>query len=61
MAGYFATTHELPSWLAAYEDLNVRMINVSLPGLGLSSLHPGRRVADWPRTDLDPILAAEGV
>lgn len=61
VAGYFATTHELPSWLAAYEDLNVRMINVSLPGLGLSSLHPGRRVADWPRTDLDPILAAEGV
>jgi pimeloyl-ACP methyl ester carboxylesterase len=51
----------LGSWTEAYEALNVRMIKVSLPGLGGSSLHPGRRVADWPATDLDPILQAEGV
>lgn len=51
MGGYFAVTEEPASWTAAYGSLNVRMINVSLPGLGLSFLHPGRKVADWPRTD----------
>ena len=61
VAGYFAVTDEPASWTEAYGSLNVRMINVSLPGLGMSSLHPGRKVADWPRTDLDPILEAEGV
>lgn len=61
VAGYFAVTEEPASWTAAYGSLNVRMINVSLPGLGLSSLHPGRKVADWPRTDLEPMLDAEGV
>ncbi|MCY4011547.1 MAG: hypothetical protein OXG82_02395 [Gammaproteobacteria bacterium] len=61
VAGYFAVTEEPASWTEAYRSLNVRMINVSLPGLGMSSLHPGRRVADWPRTDLAPVLEAEGV
>lgn len=61
VAGYFATTQVSPTWTKAFEDLNIRMINVSLPGLGLSSLHPGRVVADWPKTDVDPILEAEGV
>ena len=49
VAGYFAVTKEPASWTAAYDSLNVRMINVSLPGLGMSSFHPGRRVADWPK------------
>lgn len=61
VAGYFAATSMVASWTAAYEALNIRMINVSLPGLGCSSLHPGRKVADWPATDLDPILQVEGV
>ncbi len=61
VAGYFAVTREPASWTEAYEALNVRMINVSLPGLGMSSLHPGRRVAEWPEADLAPILDTEGV
>ena len=61
VAGYVAVAEGPASWTEAYRSLNVRMINVSLPGLGISSLHPGRRVADWPRTDLDPILEPEGV
>ena len=61
VAGYFAVTEEPASSTQAYESLNVRMINVSLPGLGMSSLHPGRKVAEWPQTDLDPILEAEDV
>ena len=61
VSAYFATTRVNPTWTKAFEDLNIRMINVSLPGLGLSSLHPGRVVADWPKTDLNPILEAEEI
>lgn len=61
LAGYFASTRLAPAWLTVLEALNVRLIEVSLPGLGLSSLQPGRRVADWPKTDVEPILEAEGV
>ena len=34
VAGYFAVTDEPASWTEAYGSLNVRMINVSLPGSG---------------------------
>jgi pimeloyl-ACP methyl ester carboxylesterase len=42
-------------------DKNARVISVSQPGWGYSSIHPGRRIRDWPKTDLGPVLAAEGV
>lgn len=31
-------------------------INISLPGIGHSDLHPGLKVIEWPKTDLLPIL-----
>lgn len=58
---FLAGAPTVASWTDAYETLNVRAIDVSLPGIGYSSLHPGRRVADWPSTDLEPVLEAEGV
>ena len=43
------------------EALGVRGIAISLPGFGYSDVQPGRRVKDWPREDLAPVLAQEGV
>jgi hypothetical protein len=48
-------------WRDALLKLNVREIRVSLPGFGNSQLQPGRRIIDWPATDLTPVLRAEGV
>lgn len=61
VSGYFAGMPEPTSWKQAFEALNVKVIELSYPGLGLSSLHPGRRIAEWPKTDLEPVLEAEGV
>ena len=45
----------------ACEDLGVRGIAISLPGFAYSDIQPGRQVKDWPRDDLAPVLAREGV
>jgi pimeloyl-ACP methyl ester carboxylesterase len=43
------------------EALNVRGISISLPGFGYTDMSIGRVVRDWPKTDLEPVLAKEGV
>jgi len=43
------------------ERLNVRGIAPSLPSHGFSDVQKGRRIGDWPRDDLEPILQQEGV
>lgn len=41
-------------------DLNLKEINISLPGLGLSEIQrEGTNVSDWPRTDVEPVLTQE--
>ena len=50
-----------PSWNRVAESLNYRVISVSYPGFGYSSIHPGRSIKDWPITDLLPILRKENV
>lgn len=40
---------------------NVRGIAISVPGHGLSSNHPARRIGDWPRDDVAVVFAQEGV
>jgi len=47
--------------ISKLKDLNIRAIAPSLPGAGLTSAIPGRKIADWPKTDLAPILQQEGV
>lgn len=51
----------LPTWVAKANSLNIKIIAVSQPGHGYSSIQPGRRIENWPRDDLQPVLAAEGV
>ena len=51
----------IPSWTRAAESLKYRVISVSYPGFGYSSIHPGRKIKDWPITDLLPILQKENV
>jgi hypothetical protein len=45
----------------AWEMLNIREINVSIPAVGYSEAQPGQPIAEWPKTCLAPILEAEGV
>jgi pimeloyl-ACP methyl ester carboxylesterase len=61
VSGYFAGMPELTSWKEAYRALNIKVIDLSFPGLGLSSLNPGRKISEWPQTDVVPVLEAEGV
>ncbi|GIQ80775.1 hypothetical protein KIPB_001628, partial [Kipferlia bialata] len=51
----------LSSHTEALERLNIRYITISFPSLGHSSPQFGHCVADWPETDLLPVLEAEGV
>jgi pimeloyl-ACP methyl ester carboxylesterase len=43
------------------KQLNVKVISPSYPGHGGSDQHPHRRLVDWPKWDLEPILKAERV
>jgi len=49
------------SWTDAAKSLNYKVISVSYPGFGYSSIQPGRRIKDWPIADLLPILKKENV
>ena len=50
-----------PKWVQKVKDLNVKVIAVTQPGCGYSSIHIGRHIGNWPRDDLQPVLVAEGV
>lgn len=51
----------LPNNPEQLKALNIRGIAVSLPGWGYTTAAWPRRFVDWPRTDLEPVLAQEGV
>eukprot|EP00536_Pseudo-nitzschia_multiseries_P005199 jgi/Psemu1/303171/fgenesh1_kg.95_\ len=51
----------VPSWVGAVESLDLRVVSVSVPGFGYSSIQPGRKINDWPVTDLLPVLKREKV
>jgi hypothetical protein len=50
-------THPEP-WDEYYQELNIKHISIYLPGLGHSSRHPGYKISEWPKTDLEPALEA---
>lgn len=45
----------------ACEDLGVRGIAISLPGVGNTDMKKGRKVIDWATEDLQAVLKAENV
>lgn len=53
--------HTDSEWLAKLNSLNIKIIAVTQPESGYSTIQPGRRIENWPRDDLQPVLAAEGV
>ena len=43
------------------DELNVKGIAVTVPGFGYSSPLVGRRMGDWAKSDLEPVLVAENI
>jgi len=61
VTGYYAIPSSLQHpGLEALERLNIREINISTPGYGWSTLAPRYKVNEWPKTDVEPVFAAEG-
>ena len=42
-------------------ELNIKVISPTQPGFGYSTIQPERKIKDWPKTDLLPILEKENV
>ena len=51
--------YAFPSWIDTAKSLNYKVVSLSLPGFGYSSINPGRKIKDWPVTDLLPVLKKE--
>lgn len=48
--------------VAKLKELNVKGVSITIPGYGYTSLFPkGYRLGDWPKMDVEPVLAAEGL
>lgn len=52
---------ELPSIVKTLKDKNVKAISVNIPGFGFTSGDPLRRMGDWAKSDVDPVLKAESI
>eukprot|EP00440_Ansanella_granifera_P019712 gb/GFBE01021414.1/.p1 GENE.gb/GFBE01021414.1/~~gb/GFBE01021414.1/.p1 ORF type:complete len:402 (+),score=127.09 gb/GFBE01021414.1/:1-1206(+) len=55
------TFPELPSIVKVLKDKNVKAISVQISGFGFTSCDPNRRIGDWAKSDVDPVLEAEGI
>ena len=40
---------------------NIKGISISLPGNGLTSIDPKRKIGDWPNTDMNVVFEQEGI
>ena len=47
--------------LKVLKEKNVKGIAVNVPGHGFTSGDPLRRMGDWAKSDVEPVLEAEGV
>jgi hypothetical protein len=55
ISGYFAFG-QAPPWEKALLEMNIKYIDITLPGLGLSQINTGLRHHLWPATDVEPVL-----
>ena len=54
-------TFEKATYQSSCEQLGVRGIAISLPGVGNTDMKIGRKVIDWPSEDLQAVLDAENI
>merc|ERR1719264_15774 len=60
--GYFAIPGDLElPYLEILERLNIKEVNISVPGLGASTIQPGSKTDRWPKDDAAPVLEALGI
>lgn len=50
-----------PTWVEQCQRLKWKVISLSVPGMGYSTIQPERIIRDWPKTDLLPVLRREKV
>lgn len=60
--GYAALPSDIPPpYVPLLEQLNVKEVNISVPGLGASTIQPGSKIDRWPRDDVTPVMEALGI
>jgi len=52
---------EMPSMTSILKEKNVKAISVNIAGHGFTSGDPMRRMGDWAKCDVEPVLQAEGI
>jgi len=52
---------EMPSMVTVLKEKNVKGISINIPGHGFTSRDPLRRMGEWAKSDVEPVLQAEGV
>eukprot|EP00746_Dinoflagellata_sp_MGD_P162332 gnl/MRDRNA2_/MRDRNA2_89849_c0_seq1.p1 gnl/MRDRNA2_/MRDRNA2_89849_c0~~gnl/MRDRNA2_/MRDRNA2_89849_c0_seq1.p1 ORF type:complete len:426 (+),score=72.32 gnl/MRDRNA2_/MRDRNA2_89849_c0_seq1:93-1280(+) len=52
---------EMPSHVSVLKEKNIKAISVNIPGHGFTSGDPMRRMGDWAKCDVEPVLQAEGI
>jgi pimeloyl-ACP methyl ester carboxylesterase len=56
-----STFPQFTSFIKILKEKNVKAISPNFPGIGFTSVDPHRRIGDWAKSDVDPVLKAEGV
>eukprot|EP00854_Cymbomonas_tetramitiformis_P019113 gene19113-22854_t len=52
---------QFPASVQKLKELNVKGLSITVPGHGYSSAQAGRKIGDWAKDDVEPVLMAEGV
>lgn len=52
---------EMPTMVNILKAKNVKAISINIPGHGFTSVDPLRKIGDWAKSDVDPVLQAEKV
>merc|ERR1719240_2520242 len=59
--GTGAMFNNFPGLVEEMKKQNIKGISITIPGHAYSSTQPVRKIGDWPKHDVAPVLMAEGV